>query len=120
MIFYYCTVYRSGGVRQPNHNTRLSIEITDCQASSSSLDLFSLGYPHLGVRVPQSQGVFQLWPNQGIACRFTDLWHLCLNVPPDKAKRPVCSPYYSLSVGIPGQITGDINPEIFGTCDGPL
>ena len=47
-------------------------------------------------------------------------WHLCLNVPLDKAaaKRPVCTAYYSVSVGIPGETTGDINPEIFSTYDG--
>ena len=92
--------------------TRLSVEITDCPASNSSADLFSPGYPHLGVRVPHSRGVFQLWPNQGIVCRFTDLWNLCLNVPPDKAKHPVCTAYvyYLVNVGIPGETTGDNQP----------
>ena len=88
--------------------TRLSIEITDCPVSSSSLDWLNLGYPHLGMRVPHSRGIFQLWPNQGIVCRFTDIWHLCLNVPPDKAKCPVCTAYYSVNVGIPWETTGDV------------
>ena len=81
--------------------TRMSAESTNRPA----LDLFNLGYPHF----PHSWGVFQLWHNQSIVCRFKDLWHLCLNVPPDKAEHPVCTAYCSVSVGIPGETTGDIN-----------
>ena len=59
--------------------TCMPIIIADCPASSSSLDLFSLGSPHFSVQIPHSPSIFELWPNQGVSC-FTYLWHLCFNI----------------------------------------
>ena len=38
----------------------------------------------------------------------------------DKAKRPVCTAYYSVNVGIPGETTGDINPRYLAHVTVPI
>ena len=46
--------------------TCLPIIIADCPLSSSSLDLFNLGSPHLSVWVSQSRGILELRPDIGV------------------------------------------------------
>ena len=81
----------------------MSAEITDCPASSSSLDLFYLGHPLLDMQSHTAEA----YSNCGVVTRFTDLLHLCFDVPSDKIQRPVCNDYDPVNVGIPGKTNGD-------------
>ena len=81
------------------------------------LFLFDLGYSHLRVRIPDSWGIFQLGSYKGVISRFTNLRHLSFYISPDKPKSPICIGSYTVDMGIPGETTGDINPEIPGTWD---
>ena len=97
--------------------TSLSAKVIGCPASGPTLDLFYPVNQFVRVGVPNGRGVFKLWPEKGIVSSLAYSWYFCLVVAANKSKGPVYIACNAVNMEVPGEITVDINSQIFGTGD---
>ena len=98
-------------------NTCHSVKVTGGPASSPPLDLLNLFSFHFSMGVPNGCSIFALWPDQGIVGGLSHSGHFCSDFSFYEAEGFVCSVGYSVHVQAPGQVAGNVDPQVLSTAD---
>ena len=79
--------------------------------SDSLLDLLNMSHLSFSMIIPNATVYSICGP-------LSHSWHFGLNIPLKNVTVFVSSICNSVHVGAPGQVTGDVNPQILSTADG--